>query len=110
MSAAESLYKGMVADGDDPEAPRRVRVEHRGDRAVVTLDEPDRLNVLSAPLVRQLRCALEALVVDTDVRSVVLTGSDPGFSAGGDLTMMRDGHRTAEPTRGCRRRLALDPP
>ena len=79
----------MVADGDDPEAPRRVRVEHRGDRAVVTLDEPDRLNVLSAPLVRQLRCALEALVVDTDVRSVVLTGSDPGFSAGGDLTMMR---------------------
>jgi 2-(1,2-epoxy-1,2-dihydrophenyl)acetyl-CoA isomerase len=79
----------MVADGDDPEAPRRIRVEHRGDRAVVTFDEPDRLNVLSAPLVRQLRRALDALVADTDIRSVVLTGADPGFSAGGDLKMMR---------------------
>ena len=89
MSAAESLYNSMIADGDDPEAPCRIRVEHRGDRAVVTLDEPDRLNVLSAPLVRQLRRALEGLVADSNVRSVVLTGADPGFSAGGDLRMMR---------------------
>lgn len=85
----ESLYKRMVADGDDRQAPLRVRVEHRGDRAVVTLDEPDRLNVLSAPLVRQLRRALEDLVADTDMRAVVVTGEDPGFSAGGDLKMMR---------------------
>src|SRR6201986_1024330 len=91
MSATGSLYDSMVADGDDPEAPRRIRVEHRGDRAVVTLDEPDRLNVLSAPLVRQLRRGLEALVADSDVRSVVVTGADPGFSAGGDLKMMRAG-------------------
>jgi 2-(1,2-epoxy-1,2-dihydrophenyl)acetyl-CoA isomerase len=86
---AKSLYTGLVSEGDDTDAPRRVHVEHRGDRAIVTLDEPDRLNVLSAPLVRQLRCALEALVVDSDVRSVVLTGRDPGFSAGGDLKMMK---------------------
>jgi 2-(1,2-epoxy-1,2-dihydrophenyl)acetyl-CoA isomerase len=89
MSATGSLYQSMVTDGDDPEAPRRIRVEHRGDRAVVTLDEADRLNVLSAPLVRQLRRALDALVADTEIRSVVLTGADPGFSAGGDLRMMR---------------------
>jgi 2-(1,2-epoxy-1,2-dihydrophenyl)acetyl-CoA isomerase len=89
MTAADSLYNSMLAAGDDPQAPRRIRVEHRGDRAVVTLDEPDRLNVLSAPLVRQLRRALEALVADADVRSVVLTGADPGFSAGGDVKMMR---------------------
>jgi 2-(1,2-epoxy-1,2-dihydrophenyl)acetyl-CoA isomerase len=89
MGATESLYRRLVADGDDPDAPRRVTVEHHGDRATVTLDEPDRLNVLSAPLVRQLRCALEDLAADTDVRSVVLTGRDPGFSAGGDLKMMR---------------------
>jgi len=88
MSEAESLYNRLVAEGDDPDAPRRVDVEHRGDRAVVTFDESDRLNVLSAPLVRQLRGTLEALVVDHEVRSVVLTGRDPGFSAGGDLTMM----------------------
>ncbi|MGH3970998.1 MAG: enoyl-CoA hydratase/isomerase family protein, partial [Mycobacterium sp.] len=69
----ESLYNRMVADGEDPQAPCRVRVDHRGDRAVVTLDEPDRLNVLSAPLVRQLRRTLDTLVADTDVRTVVLT-------------------------------------
>src|SRR6201999_787714 len=85
----KSMYRAIVESGDDPDAPRRVHVDRRGDRAVVTLDEADRLNVLSAPLVRQLRCALEALVADRDIRSVVLTGRDPGFSAGGDLQMMR---------------------
>jgi 2-(1,2-epoxy-1,2-dihydrophenyl)acetyl-CoA isomerase len=88
MADEASLYRAMVADGDDPGAPRRVHVERRGDRAVVTLDEPDRRNVLSAPLVRQLRRALADLDADPDVRSVVLTGTDPGFSAGGDLRMM----------------------
>jgi 2-(1,2-epoxy-1,2-dihydrophenyl)acetyl-CoA isomerase len=85
----DSLYRAMVATGDDPDAPERVRVDHRGDRAVVTLDESDRLNVLSAPLVRQLRRALQALDADADVRTVVLTGAGPGFSAGGDLKMMQ---------------------
>ncbi|GAT12288.1 enoyl-CoA hydratase [Mycolicibacterium novocastrense] len=84
----DSLYRTMVASGDEADAPPRVRVEHRGDRAVVTLDEPRRLNVLSAPLVRQLRRALTDLDADPDIRSVVLTGADPGFSAGGDLRMM----------------------
>lgn len=85
----ESLYAQLVAEGDDPQAPSRVGVQRHGDRAVVTLREPDRLNVLSAALVRQLRRALTALDADPQVRSVVLTGADPGFSAGGDLRMMR---------------------
>jgi len=85
----ESVYRALVAAGDDPDAPERVRVDHRGERAVVTLNESDRLNVLSAPLVRQLRRALQALDADADVRSVVVTGVDPGFSAGGDLKMMQ---------------------
>ncbi|MEO3756708.1 enoyl-CoA hydratase/isomerase family protein [Mycobacterium sp. B14F4] len=87
-TADDSLYRAMVATGDDADAPQRVRVDRRGDRAIVTLDEPQRLNVLSAPLVRQLRRALTALDADPDVRAVVLTGADPGFSAGGDLRMM----------------------
>ncbi|ODR16130.1 enoyl-CoA hydratase [Mycolicibacterium porcinum] len=85
----QPLYRSMVAEGDSPDAPQRIRVDRSGDRAVVTLDEPERLNVLSAPLVRQLRRALEDLAVDNDIRAVVLTGADPGFSAGGDLRMMR---------------------
>ena len=85
----KSMYRAIVESGDEADAPERVHVDHRGDRAVVTLDESDRLNVLSAPLVRQLRRVLVALDADADVRTVVLTGADPGFSAGGDLKMMK---------------------
>ncbi|MEZ0050209.1 2-(1,2-epoxy-1,2-dihydrophenyl)acetyl-CoA isomerase [Mycobacterium sp. MAA66] len=84
----QSIYQALITEGDAPDAPRRVRVEHRGDRAVITLDEPDRLNALSAPLVRQLRRALESIDDEPSVRSVVLTGGGAGFSAGGDLQMM----------------------
>src|ERR1700754_3171577 len=85
----KSMYRAIVESGDEADAPERVHVDHRGDRAVVTLDESDRLNVLSAALVRQLRRALVALDADADVRTVVLTGVDPGFCAGGDLKMMK---------------------
>lgn len=36
----------------------------------------------------QLKSALQELVADPAIRAVVLTGTDPGFSAGGDLRMM----------------------
>lgn len=97
MSKPESLYRKLVDQGDDTSAPARVRVERGADRATVTLDEPQRLNVLSASLVRQLRRALSALTDDPDIRVIVLTGADPGFSAGGDLQMMQTAidHRDA---------------
>jgi 2-(1,2-epoxy-1,2-dihydrophenyl)acetyl-CoA isomerase len=85
-----SLYADNLAQGEDPQAPRRVSVERRGDRALLTLAEPERLNVLSAPLVRQLRDALEELLREREIRAIVLTGADPGFSAGGDRRMMLD--------------------
>src|SRR5438309_2538046 len=84
-----NMYRNYLAEGDDPDAPERVRVEHRGDRALVTLAEPQRRNVLSAALVRQLRHTLEELVREPDLRTIVLTGDDPGFSAGGDRRMMQ---------------------
>jgi 2-(1,2-epoxy-1,2-dihydrophenyl)acetyl-CoA isomerase len=64
-------------------------VERDGAHAVVTLNDPEKLNPLSAPLVRQLRAALEALTGEGAVRSIVLTGADPGFCTGGDLRMMQ---------------------
>jgi 2-(1,2-epoxy-1,2-dihydrophenyl)acetyl-CoA isomerase len=82
-----TFYDDLIADGDD-EARTLVRIERAGDRAVVTLDDPDKLNVLSAGLTRQLRAALEALVAERAIRSIVLTGAGAGFSAGGDLRMM----------------------
>jgi 2-(1,2-epoxy-1,2-dihydrophenyl)acetyl-CoA isomerase len=84
-----NYYEKLVGDGRASEQ-ELVRVERGADRATVTLDDPDKLNVLTAPLVAQLKRALDELTSDRSIRSIVLTGSDPGFSAGGDLRMMRD--------------------
>jgi 2-(1,2-epoxy-1,2-dihydrophenyl)acetyl-CoA isomerase len=81
------IYDTLIEEGAGA-TERRVHVDRRDDRAVVTLDDPDKLNVLTAPLVKQLRAALEELTTDRAIRSIVLTGRDPGFSAGGDLRMM----------------------
>jgi len=82
-----ATYETMLRRGEEA-AHEAVAVERRGDRALVTLHEPERLNALSAALVRQLRAALGDLAADRAIRAVVLTGADPGFSAGGDLEMM----------------------
>jgi 2-(1,2-epoxy-1,2-dihydrophenyl)acetyl-CoA isomerase len=84
-----TFYDELVSSGREEEQAV-VRVERGADRAIVTLDDPAKLNVLSAPLVQQLRAALEELVADRAIRAIVLTGADPGFSAGGDLRMMDD--------------------
>jgi 2-(1,2-epoxy-1,2-dihydrophenyl)acetyl-CoA isomerase len=82
-----TFYEDLVREGRADPA-RRVHVDRHADRAFVTLDDPQKLNVLSAPLVQQLRAALGELVVDPAVRTIVLTGTDPAFCAGGDLRMM----------------------
>ncbi len=82
-----AFYEQLVEDGLS-DAQVFVHVKRRGDRALVTLADPDKLNVLSAALVQQLKLVLTDLAADRDLRSIVLTGEDPGFSAGGDLRMM----------------------
>jgi 2-(1,2-epoxy-1,2-dihydrophenyl)acetyl-CoA isomerase len=83
-----SIYRDLVSQGKG-EAERFVEVTRREHSAVVTLNEPERLNVLSAPLVVQAKQAVTELVADPTIRTVVLTGAGRGFSAGGDLQMMR---------------------
>jgi 2-(1,2-epoxy-1,2-dihydrophenyl)acetyl-CoA isomerase len=83
-----SVYRELLRQGESA-TERFVDVERRGDSAVVTLNEPERLNVLSAPLVVQMKAALVELAADPAIRTVVLTGGGRGFSAGGDLKMMR---------------------
>jgi 2-(1,2-epoxy-1,2-dihydrophenyl)acetyl-CoA isomerase len=75
-------------------AAELVLVERAGEHATVTLNDPEKLNPLSAVLTVRLREALTALAADESVRAIVLTGTDPAFSAGGDLRLMRD---TAQP-------------
>jgi 2-(1,2-epoxy-1,2-dihydrophenyl)acetyl-CoA isomerase len=82
-----TMYEQLVEEGRSARE-RLVGVERRGDRAIVTLGDPERLNVLSSPLVQQLKAALTELAGERAVRSIVLTGAGRGFSAGGDLRMM----------------------
>ncbi|MGA8219607.1 MAG: enoyl-CoA hydratase/isomerase family protein [Solirubrobacterales bacterium] len=80
-------YEELVRQGTEEERAY-VRVERREDRATITLEDPGKLNVLSAPLMVQLRRQTEALAADPEIRSIVITGSGKAFSAGGDLRMM----------------------
>lgn len=80
-----------VIEGARAETRELVHVERRDDRAVVRLDDPGKRNVLSAAMTLQLHDALSDLVADESIVAIVLTGTDPGFSAGGDLRMMEAG-------------------
>lgn len=93
MPTTTTSYPDTVALADA--APDDlVLVERDGARAIVRLNDPERLNPLSAELTVTLRRRLEELARDESLRSIVLTGTDPAFSAGGDLRLMRD---TAQP-------------
>lgn len=83
-----SVYQELLRQGRGA-TESLVEVVRRDHSAVVTLNEPERLNVLSAPLVIQTKAALVELAADPAIRTVVLTGAGRGFSAGGDLRMMR---------------------
>ncbi len=85
-------YPDLVEQGRGREE-ELVRVEVEGTRATVTLDDPNRLNSLGTALMVQLVDALRDLAAEPAIRCVVLTGTDPAFSAGGDLEMIADGSR-----------------
>lgn len=82
-------YDEVVAEGRASEQTMVELDRPSPDRAILRMADPDKLNILSAPLMLQLQDHAERLVRDPAVRSIVLTGDGPGFSAGGDLRMMQ---------------------
>jgi 2-(1,2-epoxy-1,2-dihydrophenyl)acetyl-CoA isomerase len=62
-----------------------LRVEVDGPVATLTLDRPSALNALTVPVKVALREALESIVDDSSVRTVILTGAGRAFCAGQDL-------------------------
>ncbi|REE96896.1 enoyl-CoA hydratase/isomerase family protein [Thermomonospora umbrina] len=75
-----------------------VVLERHREHAVVRLDDPGKLNVLSAAMTVRLRETLATVLADPGIRAVVLTGTDPGFCTGGDLRVMREAtRRLADP-------------
>jgi 2-(1,2-epoxy-1,2-dihydrophenyl)acetyl-CoA isomerase len=81
-------YEDIVRDARSERSRDYVAVRREGKHAIVTLDDPDKLNPLSAELTVQLHDELRQLAAEPDLRAIVLTGSDPAFSAGGDLRLM----------------------
>jgi enoyl-CoA hydratase/carnithine racemase len=79
----------------DPMAePISVSTDERGTRWIV-LDRPRARNAIDLATQAALRAALIAAAVDRDVRAIVITGTDPVFSAGGDLGRFEETDHTA---------------
>jgi enoyl-CoA hydratase len=73
-----------------------VRLDHREDGvAVLTFDDPDRRNAMTAAMGDQLAARVTELADDPELRAVVVTGTPPAFSAGGDLDMLEELSRRA---------------
>jgi 2-(1,2-epoxy-1,2-dihydrophenyl)acetyl-CoA isomerase len=83
-----STYADILRSGTEAEHEAVAVDRPAADRAIVTLNEPEHLNALSAAICVQLDEALAELATDPELRTIVLTGAGDGFSAGGDLAMM----------------------
>jgi 2-(1,2-epoxy-1,2-dihydrophenyl)acetyl-CoA isomerase len=81
-------YEDIVRTARAERERDHVIVRREAEHAIVTLNDPDKLNPLSAELTVQLHDELRALAAEPELRAIVLTGSDPAFSAGGDLRLM----------------------
>lgn len=78
-----------------------------GDRAIITLNNPAKLNALTIPMLSALQAHLDALERDPDVKVVIVTGAgEKAFCCGADIGAwghlspaefarfwVRDGHR-----------------
>jgi enoyl-CoA hydratase/carnithine racemase len=73
----------------------------RPEVAILSLNNPDRLNALSFRMVDQIHDALDALHADHTCRVVILTGSGRGFCSGLDLSSV-EGSSTSAGTSGPR--------
>jgi enoyl-CoA hydratase len=83
-----------------------LRCEREGHVAVITFDDPSRMNAMTEAMGRALAEAARSLAEDERVRAVVLTGAGRAFSAGGDLGMIESMAReaSAEPGEASRER------
>jgi enoyl-CoA hydratase len=69
-----------------PSARSLIRTEIAGGVATLTLDDPERRNALSLPMVDEIVATVDALEADESVGALVVTGAPPAFCAGADLS------------------------
>lgn len=75
-----------------PSSYEHLLVESQAPIAVVTLNRPGRRNALSLDLMNELIACLQAIGQSGDIRAVILAAEGPAFSAGHDLSELRDGN------------------
>lgn len=61
--------------------------------ATVTLNDPDRRNALTLPMVEEIESAFENDIENGDVGAVVITGAGTAFCAGADLSHLGSSQR-----------------
>jgi enoyl-CoA hydratase len=71
-----------------------VHVAIDGHVATVTLDDPERRNALTIELVDEIVAVFDALETGETVGAVVVTGADPAFCAGADLSDLGSSRET----------------
>ena len=71
------MYQEIIYDVDNPVA-------------TITLNRPERLNVLTERMMRELKHALADAERNEAVVRTVLTGAERGFCSGADMGMLRD--------------------
>src|SRR5664279_5236161 len=62
-----------------------VLTEQRGSVTILTLNNPAQYNALAGSLLSDLSQAIDAAIVDSSVRAIMLTGAGKGFCAGAQL-------------------------
>ena len=67
-----------------------VERSHQDKIATITMRRPQVHNAFNTQLVQDLQAAFTSLVQDTRLHAVIITGDGPSFSAGADLTMMKE--------------------
>lgn len=66
-------------------AAEDVIMEKRGRVAILTLNRPDTLNALTAPMSELVLANLDEMIDDSEIRAVIVTGMGRGFCSGFDL-------------------------
>lgn len=103
--AAGSAQTGTDAGAGEPHAAVLYGVG--GGVATITINNPDRRNVLDAMAIAGMRQALADAAADEAVRVVVLTGSGTTFCAGADLAGATSGDSASFAGSGPRALVAL---
>jgi len=67
-----------------------IRLEKRGRTAILVIDNPKRRNAIARKLRQELNRFVKEAMADEEIGAIVLTGAGEHFSAGADISEMRE--------------------